>query len=376
MTLKTSQVVIAGAGIVGAAGALALAREGLRVLVADAGPPGGGATAAGMGHLVLMDDSEAQLALTSRSLRLWHELAPSLPRACEFMRCGTLWVAADEAEMAEVERKRQRYRRFGWEAEVLDGRSLHAAEPNLRPGLAGGLRVPGDCAIYPPAAARWLLEEARRSGAEARLGQEVIELSGREARLSDGTRISAEFTVNAAGARAARLTPGLPIRPRKGHLVITDRYPEFIRHQLVELGYLKSAGGSEEESVAFNVQPRITGQLLIGSSRQFGAAGGEVDWPMVQRMAGRALEYIPGLRKLSAVRIWTGFRAATPDSLPLIGPLPEEPGLYLASGHEGLGITTSLATAELLVHHLTGKPAALPPEPYLPARFHGKAAHG
>jgi glycine/D-amino acid oxidase-like deaminating enzyme len=90
----------------------------------------------------------------------------------------------------------------------------------------------------------------------------------------------------------------------------------------VELGYLKSAHSTTEDSVAFNVQPRKTGQLLIGSSRQFGAEHAAIDHHMLARMLRRAQEYMPGLADLSAIRTWTGFRAATPDKLPLIGPCP------------------------------------------------------
>jgi glycine/D-amino acid oxidase-like deaminating enzyme len=67
--------------------------------------------------------------------------------------------------------------------------------------------------------------------------------------------------------------------------------------------------------------------------------------------------------------VWTGFRAATPDKLPLIGPWPEDKTLFLATGHEGLGITTSLATAKLLVATMCGETAEIPADPYFPARF-------
>ena len=206
--------------------------------------------------------------------------------------------------------------------------------------------MPGDSVVYPPCAARWLIEEARRCGAEIRLDADVVQIDAGKITLADGSSISCGNVVHATGAWACKLVPDLPIRPRKGHLVITDRYPGFVRHQIVELGYLKSAHGSERASAAFNVQPRKTGQLLLGSSRQFDVEHKEVEPRMVERMIARALEYMPGLARLSALRVWTGFRAATPDSLPLIGPLPGRAGHVLATGHEGLGITTSLGTAE------------------------------
>ena len=85
-------------------------------------------------------------------------------------------------------------------------------------------------------------------------------------------------------------------------------------------------------------------------------------------MLRRAQEYMPGLGAMSAVRTWTGFRAATPDKLPLIGPCPGDTSVFLATGHEGLGITTSLATARILVDQITGAKPEIPIEPYLPSR--------
>src|SRR5262249_18279675 len=171
-----------------------------------------------------------------------------------------------------------------------------------------------------------------------------------------------------------RLTPGLSIEPRKGHLVITDRYPGFCRHQLVELGYLKSAhvltaGGS---SVAFNVQPRATGQFLIGSSREFVGWDSAPNPEILERMIRRGVEFMPGLSGLSALPVWTGLRPAHPDKLPLIvrrtPPDTSRPGPWIAAGHEGLGITTATGTAEILAALMTRETPAIDPTPFDPNR--------
>ena len=375
MANTTYDVVIVGAGIVGAACADEFARRGLRVAVVDRDVVGRGATAAGMGHIVVMDDSEAQFALTRYSQRLWQLLREELPAEVEYEQCGTIWVAADEEEMAEVRRKHDFYADRGVPTEILDAKRLKQSEPNLRDGLQGGLLVPEDAVLYPPCAARFLMQRAQQRGAELVLGASLSALGKGRVLLSDGLQLSAEIIVNAAGAWSAELTPGIDVKKRKGHLVITDRYPAFLRHQLVELGYLKSAHSVASDSVAFNVQPRRTGQILIGSSRQFGAEHKEVDQQMIVRMLQRAQEYMPALGQLSAIRIWTGFRAATPDKLPLIGPWPGDPSLFLATGHEGLGITTSLATARILVDQITGANPEIPIEPYLPSRASKEHAH-
>ena len=369
MNSKVYDAAVVGAGIVGAACAHALAREKLSVLLIESGVVGGGATAAGMGHVAMMDDSPAQFALTNYSQRLWHGLAPQLPGDCECDQYGALWVAADEEEMDAVWQKKKFYNDHGVTAEALDAAALAEAEPNLRPGLAGGLLLSGDLVVYPPCVARWLTEQSCRQGAQLRSGVAAKTIGDDGVRLSDGSTISAGIVVNAAGTWAGELSPGLPIRPRKGHLVVTDRYPGFLHHQLIELGYLKSAHSVQADSVAFNVQPRPPGQVLIGSSRQFDDSTTNVDWNIVSRMTARAREYMPALAELSAIRIWTGFRAATPDKLPLIGPHPGYKRVYLAAGHEGLGISTAFGTAEILANQILNRTTAIPSEPYLPSRF-------
>lgn len=367
---QTYDIIIVGAGIVGAACAAELARGRLKVLVLDRGPIGAGTTAAGMGHIVVMDDSEAQFALTSFSRTLWRELLPELPADVEYESCGTLWLAADDQEMQEVYRKQKFYTERGVAVEVLDAKAVAEHEPNLRPGMAGGLLVTHDAVLYPPCAARFLLEQAGRHGAQLRTGATVAKLlpeGGVE--LANGEKISSGLAVNATGPWSPDLTAGLPVRKRKGHLVITDRYAGFVRHQIVELGYLKSAHSHNTSSVAFNIQPRKTGQMLIGSSRQFDADHTGVDQPILDRMLERAREYMPKLGELSALRVWTGHRAATPDKLPVIGPNAEHEGIWLATGHEGLGITTSLGTGRLLADMMLNRDSAIPVEPYLPARF-------
>ncbi|MGI9072586.1 MAG: NAD(P)/FAD-dependent oxidoreductase [Bryobacteraceae bacterium] len=368
MSAASYDVVIAGAGIVGAACAAEFAQARLRVALIEPIVVGAGATAAGMGHLAVMDDSEAQFALCRYSQLLWKNLTDRLPADVEYLVCGAIWIAADDDEMAEVQRKQRYYSDHGVPVQVLDRQSLADAEPHLRPGLLGGLLVQEDAVLYPPCAARFLINEAQRHGATLLLGQKLVSFAENTAVLEDCTSLSAAYVVLANGLAAGALVPGLQVQPRKGHLLITDRHPGFLRHQLIELGYLKSAHSVEADSVAFNAQPRQTGQVLIGSSRQYGRDDPLIDSQTMSAMLKRAAEYMPGLRNLSAIRGWTGFRAATPDKLPLIGLCPGYETVYVATGHEGLGITTALGTAKLLADLVLHRECAIPHEPYSPER--------
>ena len=206
------------------------------------------------------------------------------------------------------------------------------AEPETAPG---GMRVPDDRILYPPAAP---LAAAARSRT-ATLEDCEVAVSNRRVQTRDGWT-ACGLVIVAGGFTSARLLPGLRVEPRKGHLVISDRAPGFARHQLVELGYLTSAHGTHDgsalgrESVAFNLQPRATGQMLLGSSREFVGFDESINARLRDRMIRRALEYMPALAGLSAIRTWIGFRPCTPDNLPLIGAWGETPGLLVATGHE------------------------------------------
>jgi glycine/D-amino acid oxidase-like deaminating enzyme len=221
--------------------------------------------------------------------------------------------------------------------------------------------------VYPPGAALRLLEIARAHGARVIEGREVTGFAPNGVLLRDGA-LHADVIVNAAGAFATALTPGLPIVPRKGHLAITDRLPGFCHHQLVELGYLASAHVMTSESVAFNVQPRRTGQVLIGSSRELVGWDASINHHVLSRMLRRATDFLPALLSAPIIRCWTGFRPATPDKLPLIGRWEPTPGLWIAAGHEGLGITTSLATGQLIADEVSGRETAIAADVFSPMR--------
>ncbi len=370
-------VAVIGAGMIGAAIADRLAASGCRVAIIEEAFAGAGSTGAAMGHLVVMDDSPAQLKLCHLSRMRWLELLADLPPTGEADPAGTLWLAATEAEFVEASRKVTRFRAEGVKAELLDARALRAAEPSLRDGLLGALRVPGDMVCYPPAIAQALVARAVARGATLHQPRHVTAIEPGKVRFVDGSHVTTGAIVVATGAHSAELVPGLPVMPRRGHLCITERTRVAVHHQLVELGYLDSAHSMGGASVAFNVQPRRTGQLLVGSSRELVGFDNRLNRPLLGRMLRRAVSFIPSLGQVAASRCWIGFRPATADALPLVGRWPAIPDTWIATGHEGLGITMAPGTAELVVAGILGNAPPLDPTPYRPDRpmpHHASAA--
>lgn len=372
MSLDADTIVV-GAGIIGAACAHALAASGQQVLVLD--DLRGGATAAGMGHLVVMDDNAAELALSSLSLRLWQQWSAQLGKECAWHPCGTLWLAASAEEMLAAEEKQARLQAQNVACTLVNAARLQSMEPALRSGLHGALHVEHDAVVYAPNVAQWLLTGPTALARLKLRHAEVVAIEEPHVRLADGSVLRAQAVVLANGLHATGLCTDLPIRAKKGQLLITDRYPGTVHHQLVELGYVTSAHHATGPTVAFNVQPRPTGQLLIGSSREFDDTSRSLNFPMLEQMLRRAVDYLPGLRDCNAIRCWTGVRAATPDGLPILGPHPTRPGLWLAVGHEGLGVTTAPASAQILAAQMTGTACPIDPAPYRAQRFTQASAH-
>jgi len=365
--MASFDVLILGAGIVGCACAREFAQAGLRVGLVEPGSIAGEATSAAMGHVVVLDDSPAQLTLTAYARSLWAELNPQLPANVDAAFPGTLWIVTDEQEFNALRAKQAAYTQSGVATEILDSAALAAIEPHLRSGLAGALFVPHDGVLAPAAAAHFFFDQAMQAGAVLLSGHAAVRASAGSVQLDDGSQHSAAHIVIATGAEM-RLVPWIPLQRRKGQLVLTVPAPGLLHRQIVELGYLRSAHQLTGESIAFNVQPRNSGEILIGSSRQSGTLDPAIDQPLLQRMVEYAYSFMPVLAGLATSRAWTGFRAATPDKIPYLGPT-EDSSILLAMGFEGLGITTAPAAARLLLDHIFNLPSAIDPTPYLPTRI-------
>ncbi len=385
---STFDVLVVGAGMVGAACAHALVGAGLRVCVLDRSGPVAGTTAGGEGNILVSDKvpgPEARLAL--RSVALWRSLAERAgavasgpaagpgqsSTAFEFEPKGGLVVARDGSQLAALRSLAEGQAGCGVDCSLLAASELSEVEPLLAPDLAGGAWYPQDCQVQPVLAAAWLLAEAIGLGARTRWGEEVLGLSRTTVTTSRG-RIAAGAVVNAAGPWsgevAARLGGWLPVRPRRGHVLVTEPMPPLVRHKVYEADYVGTVvSDSDEAQTSAVVEGTKAGTVLIGSSREFVGWDRRPSLRVLSEMAARASALFPGLAGVRAMRCYVGFRPASPDHLPLIGPDPEVAGLFHASGHEGAGIGLAPATAELITTLITGTDPPPDAPSFAPARL-------
>ncbi|MCX5375275.1 FAD-binding oxidoreductase [Streptomyces sp. NBC_00091] len=369
-------VVIIGAGVVGAACAYYASRSGLSVAVVDRGPVAGGTTGAGEGNL-LVSDKEAgpELDLALLSVRLWRELAAELPQAIEYEPKGGLVVAPDETTLKALRHFAEGQRAAGVEWAEADPAALRDLEPHLAPGQAGGFHYPQDAQVQPAQAAARLLAA---SGAELYLGEEVTQVlleSGAVRGVRTSRRIlRAPMVVNAAGTWggqvAALAGTTLPVLPRRGFVLVTEPLPRVVRHKVYAADYIADvASDSAALQSSAVVEGTPSGPVLIGATRERVGFDRGLSTEALRRLAGQAAALFPVLADVRALRTYHGFRPYLPDHLPAIGPDPRVPGLLHACGHEGAGIGLAPATGLLISSTLTGEPPALPLTPFRPDRF-------
>ncbi|OKK22691.1 FAD-dependent oxidoreductase [Streptomyces sp. CB00455] len=375
-------VVIIGAGVVGAACAYHAARAGLSVAVVDRGPVAGGTTGAGEGNL-LVSDKEAgpELDLALLSARLWRELAAALPQEIEYEAKGGLVVAPDGASLQALRSFAEGQRKAGVEAAEAGARDLRALEPHLAPGLAGGFHYPQDAQVHPAQAAARLLAA---SGAALHLGEEVTAVLRDAAGAVRGVRttrreISAPAVVNAAGTWAGSVADlagvRLPVLPRRGFVLVTEPLPRVVRHKVYAADYIADvASGSAALQSSAVVEGTPSGPVLIGATRERVGFDRGLSAEALRRLAAQAAALFPVLADVRVIRAYHGFRPYLPDHLPAIGPDPRVPGLLHACGHEGAGIGLAPATGLLIAAALTGSRPPLDPSPFVPARFDRPAA--
>ena len=369
MQADVLDVLVIGAGIVGSACAVTLQKQGHQVCLIDAASPGCGVTAAGMGHLVALDESEQELDLCLYSLKLWREFIEQNPGVGDYSACGTLWVAENEHQLAEAHHRAERLSKRGWNAAAVNPEQLRKLEPALRSGLAGGVRVANDSVVYPPAVAHFLAQELVQRGGQLRTGTKVHEVHSGYVVLANGEKLYADKIIVAAGVTTSQLLPELHVFPRKGHLAITDRYPGRLSHQVVSMDYGQAAMSEDALVVAANIQARPTGQWLIGSCRQDKQTHTALDPAAVSAVLNSAMRLLPCLAEMRVIRAWAGMRPASPDGNPMIGELTTRKGVWIAAGHEGLGVTTAFATANIIADQMAGRACSIDVQAYLPSRF-------
>lgn len=383
--MRGPRVAVVGAGVIGAAVAYYLQASGASVSLFDRGDVGSGTSSRSDGNVLAIDKEpgyDGILALRSQELlaNLADELGPF-----EYRAPGSYLVLDSEDELDAARSWVDQESAFGLPIRFLDRDAIHRELPDLREDVPGGLYCASDATLNPLLYTRRLVQSARERGARVH-PHTPVRLAIAENRVTgvmtdDGAWTEADVTVVAAGVWTpsviAPLGFSVPIRPRKGTLLVGARGPLHGTAKVMEFGYLMSKFGRtrtvpaeiEQYGVALVYEPTASQNFLLGSSREFVGEDVTPREPVMSLIARRALRFYPGMKESLFIRAYAGLRPWTPDHFPLVGSVPHIPGLMLAAGHEGDGIGLAAVTGRLVADLVLERPPVVDPEPLGPGRF-------
>ena len=330
---RSPDVVVVGAGVVGASCAYYLAAAGVRVRLYDRSFIASGSSGSCEGNVLAWDkELERELPLALRSADLWQGLAEQLDDDFEYDRKGSVVVAETEAELrACAERNRvlagPRRRRRSCSTPTGCARE----EPYAAHDLPGGVLYPGDAQLEPRLATAALVRGAVALGAELCTDVDVDRDPPRRRRSRHGRRDERRPRRRghwsswppACGRPKLLETAGLsvPVTPRKGQIVVLERSPVVFRRKLSEAGYVAAVEADDADlQIAMVVESTPSGTALLGSSRQHMGFDRTVELGVAGAIARRAARFFPVLNDARALRVYAGLRPLTPDHVPIIGP--------------------------------------------------------
>lgn len=365
---------VVGGGIIGLSIAFEMARRGLEVLVLEREGIGAGASGVSAGMLAPVSEAEHETSPLVRLALHSVERYPPFVRAveersgipCDLRLEGTLLVARTRDDVAELLHLQAVQRRLGLTVQWLDAREVLQREPHLSPRIHGALFAAQEGQVDPRAMLRSLYAAVRALGGRVATGATVEAIEPErdglvvQGHLGGGRfSVRCQVTVLAAGAWSDGVRhpgPALRVRPVKGQIL-----------RLWGCGLLRCVVRAPDVYLV----PRVSGELVVGATAEERGFDPHPTAGAVSDLLWAARLLVPGIYDCTLQEVSVGFRPATRDAMPVIGPTPV-PGLYAATGHFRHGVLLAPATAELLVEAITTGHVHPLLEPFVPLAWAGR----
>lgn len=379
-------VLVIGGGIIGCAIAYYTSKSGRDVTVIEKGEFVSGTSSRCDGNILAIDKDpgfDSQMSLVSQ--KLVDELSRELKQPFDYRAPGSILVCETEEEMEAAQKWVDRQKEAGLPFRMLDRQDIRQDSKYFADDLLGGLECATDSTVNPYLLAFNLLEGAKKMGAKAHKQTEVTRMR----REPDGTFtvetsngvFTANHVINAAGVWAPYIGEmmdlSIPIKPRKGHIIVASRQGFVGPRKVMEFGYLISKFGgkrqvdpiTEKYGVALVFEPTESQNFLIGSSREFVGFNTKINNEIIKCIANRAIRFYPKMADMMVIRSYAGLRPWTEDHLPIVSEVEGIPNYYIAAGHEGDGISLAAVTGKVIEEMINKKDTCIPIEPLSFSRF-------
>jgi len=352
-TFPHYDVIIIGAGSIGAPTAFYLAQAGLRVLVIDREPsPGQGSNKTAIGGIRATHSDPAKVHLCLRSLEIFSTWQEIYGDDIEWNQGGYCFVAYRKKEESDLKELLITQKQFGLNIEWLDRYELLKVIPDLnRENLIGGTYSPQDGNISPLLANHSFYNQALKKNVKFHFNEYITEIITQQGRIV-GVRTNraiygTDYMVNAAGAWAQQINNLInlefPIKPESHEAAITEPVARFFDAMVVDI---RPIPGSSN----FYFYQHKTGQILFCLTPEPLIEGFDTreTSSFLPLASNRILDIMPRLQTIRVRRTWRGLYPMTPDSLPIVGQSHSIQGCLLAIGMCGQGVMLGPGIAELL----------------------------
>lgn len=368
---KSEEVVIIGAGVIGASIAYYLAKQGVKPLLIDQGDVCSGSSGACDKAISMQSKNPGlHLAMAMESAAMFPRLDEELDYDIEYSPCGGMIAIENEKQMTIMESFVARQQALGLPVSLLSIEEARRRQPAFSPSLLASTYSPADAEVSPLKLTFGFARAAKRLGAIIHTGAKVTAIETTGGRVS-GVETSkgsfrADIVINAAGAYApsigslAGLT--IPIRPRRGQIVVTEAMPAYLTGEIWSARYIVAKHTPEmirqedpqaaDLGVGLALGQTREGTLLIGGTRELVGYDLSTTPEALTAILRHAANIVPGLRDIHVIRVFSGLRPYTPDGLPILGPVTGIDGFLMAAGHEGDGIALAPVTGKMMAEYI------------------------
>jgi glycine/D-amino acid oxidase-like deaminating enzyme len=355
-----ADVVVIGGGVIGASVTYHLSRRKINVLLLEKDGLVSGTSGACDGLIYLQSKKPGpHLKLAMESRKRFDSLQQELHRDIEFRSHGGMIVVETQEELDAMRLFVEEQKEAGLQVTLLDGKEARELEPSLSESVLGCTYSPLDGQVNPILLTLAFLRRAKENGAQIFPHIGVTGFSVERDRIACVRtvlgNIETKKVVNAAGVHAPdigrMLGVEIPIKPRRGQIVVTEASPALLSRGLLSAKYIAAKyhyASAEIGELGISIEQTQNGGFLLGSTREFVGFDRRTTWSAIKKIAVQTSRILPALRELRVIRTFAGLRPSSPDGLPILGPVRNVEGFFVAAGHEGDGIALSPITGQII----------------------------